>query len=191
MRSQLSQRSQRSQRDLEQNSEFPWADAGNYGGRPSIRIRRTSLSAQNQDAGPSQSPQMSGGGSVRRNRSISEPQRGQVPTTPRLNTQQPYMPRMSEEVSSPDAQAIRDEVLPIPPTVPEESTPPARPSSSGKDSRQSRWRPLRRARSNIASNEPPPNSRQDEYDANLVDLLDLVGMLRERVQLQKLTWIRS
>ncbi|KAF8859946.1 hypothetical protein BDZ45DRAFT_589036 [Acephala macrosclerotiorum] len=85
---------------------------------------------------------------------------------------------MSEEVTSPEARAIRDDLLPIPATIQEATIPGQAQSSAARPGARtsgiSSWRPLRRARSNIASNNPPPDARQDEYDSNLVDLLDLV-----------------
>ncbi|KUJ13701.1 uncharacterized protein LY89DRAFT_708878 [Mollisia scopiformis] len=179
VRSQLSQRSQRSQASQERNGGFPWSsETADYTRRPSIRIRRTSVSSQLAETPQNDQPQTLEGrsGSVRRNRSASEPQRGQAlpPVNTRLNAQQPYMPRMSEEITSPEAAAVRNDILPIPDTVPEDSQPPANRPSVPSTGRMSNWRPLRRARTNIASSHPPPDARQDEYDANLVDLLDLV-----------------
>ncbi|KAE8448978.1 hypothetical protein EG329_008566 [Mollisiaceae sp. DMI_Dod_QoI] len=190
VRSQLSQRSQRSQDPRRQSDGAPtFPETADYTRRPSIRIRRTSLVGPSQDAAQNNQPQAveGRGGSVRRNRSVSEPQHGQLPV---INTQQPYMPRMSEEVTSPEAAAIRDELLPVPPTVPEGRIPSPEPPTIQNPAPTSGWRPLRRARTNIVGgNHPPPDTRQDEYDSNLVDLLDLVDP--EVATLQTLTNVQN
>lgn len=167
-RSQLSQHSQHSQPNtvVSDNADFAYS--------PSIRIRR--LSSQGQIAQAVALPSagttvVTDGhhvGVVGRNRSISAPQQmhsGGPPTTPGLITHSSYMPDLTEEVTSPTSGVANEEILPVPPTIQEEA-----PISS--------WRPLRRAKTNVAGKSPEQlqeEQRQNEYDSNLVDFLDIVG----------------
>ena len=162
-----SQRSQRSQRSTE-NADFTR--------RPSIRIRR----------GPSYQPppnagQNSGNGNnvvegqhIGQNRANSTPQEldqdqiQEAPNNPRLSF-------VIEELNSPtsgipgrqpdpnlSAPRESDERQQIPAFVRTRTTP--------------RRRSLRRARPNLANQREEPSQENEEYDQNLVDLLDLVGM---------------
>jgi hypothetical protein len=77
------------------------------------------------------------------------------------------MPNVAEETISPTTGTAQDAILPTPEANAEES------QSSGGPSR-----PLRRAGTNISERAPTPpkNEDDDEYESNLVDMLDLIGM---------------
>ena len=78
------------------------------------------------------------------------------------------MPNVAEETISPTAGTVQDAILPTPEANAEESQSSRRLS-----------RPLRRARTNIGERgptPPPKNEDDDEYESNLVDMLDLIGM---------------
>jgi len=163
-----SQRSQRSQDSQPQRSP----EVTDYGRRPSIRIRRfPSSQAINPSYGQASTSasQPIEGRHVGRNRSASEPQRWdfagqpQRTVTPGLAMRQSYMPNVAEETIFSTTGTAQDVILP---------TPEAH-SSGGP------YRPLRRARTNIgerAPTPPPKNENDDEYESNLVDVLDLIGM---------------
>jgi hypothetical protein len=160
-------RSQRSQRSTE-NADFTR--------RPSIRIRR----------GPSYQPppnagQNSGNGDniiegqhIGRNRANSAPQEldhnqiQEAPNPPRLSfvIEEPNSPTAGIPGRQPDpnlpAPRESDERQQIPAFARTRTTP--------------RKRSLRRARPNLANRREEPSQEDDEYDQNLVDLLDLVGM---------------
>lgn len=162
-----SQRSQRSQRSTE-NADFTR--------RPSIRIRR----------GPSYQPppnagQNSGNGNnivegqnIGRNRANSAPQEfdhdqiQEAQNPPRLSfvIEEPNSPTSGIPGRQPDlnlpAPRESDERQQIPAFVRTNTTP--------------RRRSLRPARTNLANRREEPSQEGEEYDQNLVDLLDLVGM---------------
>lgn len=149
--------------------------------RPSIRIRRVSSNIGS-------SEQQSGqGSSVRRNRSVSDPQRGTAVPVPRLSTRESYMPDVAEETLSPTSgiareqfpreQPSREQFPAFEETITPESSAPASqqsppPSSSG-------WRGLRRTRTSIGATTEKDKGKgtqaEMEYEEDLVDLLDLVG----------------
>jgi hypothetical protein len=162
-----------------------------YARRPSIRIRRaySNLPAavlqqdvpgvgQNNENITIQEPVEQ----VRRSRSSSAPLRLHVPGSS-TEAGGSELPDLAEERFSPTDEQPRDETGPIARDYAQGTSklnevpvlvhnPPV---SSG-------WRPLRRARTNIGNRGEESNStvqgrdlNQREYDADLVDLLDLVG----------------
>lgn len=148
--------------------------AEDYARRPSIRIRRAdSSTGQNNDHVTVQEGQHVG-----RNRSSSAPLRIHIPGPSTLATGT-ELPDVAEETFSPtdsrpggiNSPVARDyadtgEATQVPPSINE---PPV-----------SRWRPLRRARTNIGGEKATTSMQRSsvnerEYDAELVDMLDLVG----------------
>ncbi|KAG4433930.1 hypothetical protein IFR05_010575 [Cadophora sp. M221] len=186
--------------------ESPMAER-DYTRRPSIRIRRLSsvqpatpgtFASGNDQYGEEGSPSASGAGSgsARRNRSTSDPQRG-LGGLPRLGTRDSYMPEVQEENISPTTGRATEQFPPILEQVdrtdyaPEPSRPETAPEPT------SRWRTLRRARTNIGTDpekgkgkEPlTPTQNEAEYEEDLVDLLDLVDP--EISTLQTLTNVQN
>ncbi|TVY41775.1 hypothetical protein LSUB1_G003733 [Lachnellula subtilissima] len=179
-RSQQSQRSHRTvaSRSTTENTNNNTPQRPDYTSRPSIRIRRlsaaqpvfrTNNASQNeviQSSGGGRSRSGSGSGTeIRRNRSISEPQRPHLSVlteaTPPGSTGNTRMAGVREETFSPSTGHIMDEPQPPPPPAPESE--PAE--------RRTR---LRRARTNIGNRFRSDSYTGDEYDARLVDLLDTV-----------------
>jgi len=75
------------------------------------------------------------------------------------------MPGVEEETFSPTTGNVQDAIEPLPaPAVELEGTPVPRPTR------------LRRARTNIAQRFQSNDQEANEYEADLVDLLDTVGM---------------
>jgi hypothetical protein len=158
-------RSQRSQLSAE-NSDFTR--------RPSIRIKRAPSYLPSPDAG-----QNSGNGSnivegqhVGRNRALSAPQQLQHPPP----VQEVNPPRLSFVIEEPNSPSS-----PIPGRDPDSILPASqesdgRPRLPGFVRTRTTPRRLRRARPNIAGVGEELSQGDDEYDSNLVDLLDLVGM---------------
>jgi hypothetical protein len=162
-----SQRSQRSQRSTE-NADFTR--------RPSIRIRREPSYRPPPNAG-----QNSGNGTniiegqhVGRNRANSAPQQldhdqiQEAPNNPRLSF-------VIEEPNSPTAGIPGRQIDPNL-AAPQESDGRQQIPSFARTKTTSRRRSLRRARTNLANRREEPSQEDEEYDQNLVDLLDLVGM---------------
>ncbi len=179
-----SNRSQRSQQHNfgGQARDFPFVDNG-Y--QPSIRIRRSSLglpqvnSASAQQV-PHQNAAIEGRHLARtpvgRSRSNSAPQPLEaVANPPRIDTSRvTHMPNLAEETISPSGR-ISGDVSQAGPSSPREGTRLVPLTLE----RRASWRPLRRARTNIGeenSRERTPD--EEEYDSNLVDLLDVVGKYR-------------
>ena len=168
-----------------------------YTRRPSIRIRRLSsvqpstpgiFASEPNGAEGSPSGSASGSG-VRRNRSTSDPQRG-IGGVPRLfGTRDTYMPEVQEENVSPTTGRATEQFPPIMEQVDRADHAPAQPESeraptpTPQPESTSRWRTLRRARTNIGSEKEKGKEtdaqaqKESEYEEDLVDLLDLVGML--------------
>ncbi len=177
VRSQLSQRSGVLTPLPENVALDATTERRDYDRRPSIRIRRLS-SVQNAVPGafPAEASVPAEGTTLRRNRSLSEPQRG---TASRLSGRESYMPNLQEETTSPTTGTPRIEF----PVAPEQSTPVQQTPPPVKES--SMWRPLRRARTNIGQEKEREREGQDdvghtEYEEDLVDLLDLVGEFARR-----------
>lgn len=145
-----------------------------YTSRPSIRIRRVSSlapvigQAQQQNEGSSSSS----GSGVRRNRSISEPQRPHLAIlteqTPPPSSGNTHLAGVQEETFSPTSGNMHDTIQPSE----LDGAPAATPNR------------LRRARTNIGSQSQCQSRDDDEYDARLVDLLDTVGMLHSALALK-------
>jgi hypothetical protein len=78
------------------------------------------------------------------------------------------MPNLAEEITSPTTGNLQDGIAELPAGSAEGPINPATVLS---------WRPLRRARTNIgkAPERDEESTRNDEYEADLVDILDLVG----------------
>ena len=168
-----------------------------YTRRPSIRIRRLSsvqpstpgiFASEPNGAEGSPSGSASGAG-VRRNRSTSDPQRG-IGGVPRLfGTRDTYMPEVQEENVSPTTGRATEQFPPIMEQVDRTDHAPAQPESeraptpTPQPESTSRWRTLRRARTNIGTEKEKGKEtdaqaqKESEYEEDLVDLLDLVGML--------------
>ncbi|PVH74644.1 hypothetical protein DL98DRAFT_519099 [Cadophora sp. DSE1049] len=182
-----------------------------YTRRPSIRIRRFSsvqpptpgIFASEQhgaEGSTSGSGGASGSGSVRRNRSTSDPQRG-IGGVPRLfGTRDSYMPEVQEENVSPTTGRATEQFPPIMEQVDRVDQAPAQPeperAPTPTPEPTSRWRTLRRARTNIGADkekgkeiQSEGQQRESEYEEDLVDLLDLVDP--EVSTLQTLTNVQN
>jgi len=100
---------------------------------------------------------------------------------PRLDTVQ-HMPGLTEEIMSPISGRINDVgEIPVMPVLTAES-------GNGKEKRSEGWRPLRRAKTNIGAEGKVKGEKEgkrislaenedNEYENELVDILDIVGML--------------
>lgn len=109
-----------------------------------------------------------GGGGVGRSRSISAPAQPGLNIAGGNQRRTSYMPDVTEEVRSPTTGNLQHGIAELPAGPAEGSVNPGTVSS---------WRPLRRARTNIGKTreEEAEQTRNDEYEADLVDILDLVG----------------
>jgi hypothetical protein len=159
-------RSQRSQRSTE-NADFTR--------RPSIRIRRGPSYQQPPNAGQNNGNENNiiEGQHIGRNRANSAPQEldhdqiQEAPNNPRLSfvIEEPNSPTSGIPGRQPDpnlpAPRESDERQRIPSFIRTRTTP---------------RRSLRRARPSLANRKEEPSQEDEEYDQNLVDLLDLVGM---------------
>jgi hypothetical protein len=106
-----------------------------------------------------------GGGRSRSNSAPAQPNPGAGGGS---QTRASYMPNLAEEISSSTTGNPQDGIAELPAGPAEGPIIPATVSS---------WRPLRRARTNIgtAPERDTEQNRNDEYEADLVDILDLVG----------------
>ena len=171
-----SQRSQRSQH----STETPETDRRDFDRRPSIRIRRAPSNYQPpSDNGllPTVTEGQHVGG---RSRSNSAPQ--QLGTAGGGSQRRAsYMPEVAEEITSPTTGNLQDGINSLPAAdlnamadVETGNQAPGRLNQASVSS----WRPLRRARTNIgrAETQQEKDEREGaEYDAELIDILDLVG----------------
>ncbi|TVY23192.1 hypothetical protein LHYA1_G008552 [Lachnellula hyalina] len=153
-----SQQSQRSHRTVASHSTTENTN-NNTPQRPDYTSARNEVI---QSSGGGRSRSGSGSGTeIRRNRSISEPQRPHLSVlteaTPPVSTGNTRMAGVQEETFSPSTGRIVDEPPPAP-----ESEPAERPTR------------LRRARTNIGNRFRSDSYTGDEYDERLVDLLDTV-----------------
>lgn len=106
-----------------------------------------------------------GGGRRRSNSAPAQPNLGAGGGSQRRAS---YMPNLAEEITSSTTGNLRDGIAELPAGPVEGAINPATVSS---------WRPLRRARTNVgkAPEQDAEQNRNDEYEADLVDILDLVG----------------
>ncbi|KAL2065891.1 hypothetical protein VTL71DRAFT_3561 [Oculimacula yallundae] len=211
-RSQQSQRSGGLQTPLGlEGLETPTAmGERDYTNRPSIRIRRVSNVQVPTPSGEQYGEGSTSGTTVRRKRSISDPQRGtgagghSTPGPSRLRTQESYMPEVREENISPTTGNATEQFPPILEQVERADHVPGhgqeqeipRPETAPEST--SRWRTLRRAKTNIASDPEKGKEKEtqnggkqneNEYEEDLVDLLDLVDP--EISTLQTLTNVQN
>jgi hypothetical protein len=170
-------------------TETPGSDRRDFDRRPSIRIRRAPSNYQ--PAQPSNA-QDSGllvvsteghhvGG---RSRSNSAPQQLGVGAADGSQRRPSYMPEVAEETTSPATRDVQDGTGSGPAAADFNTLAGVETSKVGQGQANqasvSSWRPLRRARTNIGRTEETQQQqdereRGEEYDAELVDILDLVG----------------
>lgn len=153
--------------------------AEDYARRPSIRIRRAdSSTGQNIDHVTVQEGQRIG-----RNGSSPAPLRMHIPG-PSVLAAGSDLPDVAEETFSPADGRPRDANSPVARDYADTGeltqVPPAPVSPTINEPSVSRWRPLRRARTNIGRDKATTSvqagsTNEREYDADLVDMLDLVG----------------
>ncbi|CZT04826.1 related to integral membrane protein [Rhynchosporium graminicola] len=212
-----SQQSQRSGSDFGSSTPLGLETPNEMGGRnrTSIRIRRGISSVQVPTSSDQYGAEGSGSSSgVRRNRSVSDPQRGQALGTggsSRLGRGESYMPEVREENVSPTTGRATEQFPPISEQVdredhyqqqesePEKEQEVMRPGTAPEST--SRWRNLRRAKTNVGSDAEKgkgketqsaggwQNQNENEYEEDLVDLLDLVDP--EISTLQTLTNVQN
>ncbi|EKD18584.1 uncharacterized protein L3040_005957 [Drepanopeziza brunnea f. sp. 'multigermtubi'] len=190
-----------------------------YGRRPSIRIRRLSSvqnfrpgacpvegtstldfapGTASNDGNRNGNADLAGAGEgVRRNRSFSDPHRGALTSSLAAGRCERYMPDVTEEPTAKPAAGPREkETSRV--QFPDESVSARREAGDRRPISQptaSFWRPLRRARTNIEGRTERDRGEQAvgnghaEYEADLVDLLDLVDP--EVSTLQTLTNVQN
>ena len=178
------------------------AEDTDFGRRPSIRIRRAPSSA-NANANASANaegllPVLTEGHHVGgRSRSNSAPQ-------PPLNVagggsqrRASYMPGVAEEFTSPTTGNLAAGIAELPAANANANVQDVEAGQGGgrlNGLSRSSWRPLRRARTNIGRAEERERQQQqegEEYESELVDILDLVGKRTRLYLLCRLTLYRS
>lgn len=174
-----SQRSQRSQHSTETPDT---ADRRDFDRRPSIRIRRAPSQQplpqpSNADNGllpvPTEGYHVGG-----RSRSNSAPQ--QLGAAGGSQRRSSYMPEVAEETTSPTTGSLQAGIASLPAATDFNALADVEAGNGGQEqvnqASVSSWRPLRRARTNIGrTGESSQLQEGAEYDAELVDILDLVG----------------